>query len=127
MENEQNISRAAGGHARAESLTKTERKRIAKKAAMARWYGNIKEATHGSPDRPLNIAGIQIQCYVLEDETRVLSQGGLQSGVGMSTSGGPKGVQRLPAFIAFLGSKGIDCNALSARLNSPIHNSKDCF
>ncbi len=30
----------------------------------------------GTPDKPLVIGDIEIPCYVLEDETRVLSQGG---------------------------------------------------
>ena len=31
----------------------------------------------GAPDRPLRIGDIEVQCYVLEDETRVLSQRGV--------------------------------------------------
>ena len=36
----------------------------------------------GAPDRPLVIGDIEIQCYVLEGETRVLSRGGFQSALG---------------------------------------------
>ena len=36
----------------------------------------------GAPDRPLVIGDIEIDCYVLEDETRVLSRGGFQSALG---------------------------------------------
>ena len=31
----------------------------------------------GAADRPLIIGDIEIDCYVLEDETRVLSRGGI--------------------------------------------------
>ena len=36
----------------------------------------------GAPDRPLRIGTIEIECYVLEDETRVLSRGGFQVALG---------------------------------------------
>lgn len=112
--------KAAGGHARAEILTKKERKAIAKKAALARWSGDIKEATHGAPDKPLIISGIELPCYVLEDETRVLSQRGLQTGVGMSHGGGKSGGQKLAVFMDSLSTKGIDCRDLAKRLRNPI-------
>lgn len=75
----------------------------------------------GSPDRPLKITDIEIACYVLEDETRVLSQGGLQSGIGMSKSGGyAAGVHRLSRFIARFSSKIPELNVLLARIQNPI-------
>ncbi len=43
----------------------------------------------GSADRPLVIGGIPIDCYVLEDETRVLSQRGMFKGLGVKR-GGPR-------------------------------------
>ena len=36
----------------------------------------------GAPDRPLIIGDIEIPCYVLEDETRVLSQEGFLEAIG---------------------------------------------
>ncbi len=41
----------------------------------------------GAEDKPLTIGQIQIPCYVLEDETRVISQRGLYTGLG-TTGGG---------------------------------------
>ena len=38
----------------------------------------------GAPDKPLVIGGTEIPCYVLEDETRVLSQRGIFLGLGAS-------------------------------------------
>ncbi len=49
----------------------------------------IAKTLAGSADRPLEIGGVQIDCYVLEDETRVLSQRGMFKGLGV-TRGGPR-------------------------------------
>ncbi len=113
--------RARGGLARAEALTPAERSEIARRGALARHSGAIKKATHGSPDHPLKIGDIEIPCYVLEDGTRVLSQRGLQTGIGMSIGGGSKvGEQRVAVFIESLGQKGADIKDLPARLRNPI-------
>ena len=56
----------------------------------------------GEPDRPLVIAGVEIPCYVLEDESRVLSQGGFLQAIGRSrTPSSQRGgdVDNLPAFL----------------------------
>jgi len=78
------------------------------------------ETIAGTADRPLKIGDIPIPCYVLEDETRVLSQRGLQTGIGMSISGGSAGEQRLPRFIDSIADKGIDIKGLTARIRAPI-------
>ena len=59
----------------------------------------------GAPDRPLVIPGtdIEISCYVLEDETRVLSRSGFQAALGRhrtSRKHQPDDVVNLPAFLA---------------------------
>lgn len=60
-----------GGKARAASLTKDKRSDIARMAASARW-GTARMATHmGS----VPIGNMSIACAVLDDGTRVLSQG----------------------------------------------------
>ena len=51
----------------------------------------------GAPDKPLVIGDVEIPCYVLEDETRVLAQRGMAAGLGMSPLGSG---QRLTTFIA---------------------------
>ncbi|SNT37119.1 P63C domain-containing protein [Tardiphaga sp. OK246] len=88
--------RAKGGAALAASMTPKERKARATKAAEARWSGDVKKATHGADDHPLKIGDIEIPCYVLEDETRVLSHRGMVTGMGMAWgsrgSGGGGGV-----------------------------------
>ena len=53
----------------------------------------------GAPDRPLIIGEVEIQCYVLEDETRVLSQGSFLQAIGRSRT--PKvDVDELPPFLS---------------------------
>jgi hypothetical protein len=66
--------RARGGVARARQLSSEERRRIAKKAADARWSQALTETVSGSPDRPLKIGDFEIECYVLDDGTRVVTQ-----------------------------------------------------
>ncbi len=121
MRIEEITGKAAGGYARADALTKEERTLIAKKAALKRWSGEIKEATHGSPDHPLRIGNVDLPCYVLEGEIRVLTQRGMQTGIGMSTSGGSSGAHRLALFIENLADKGVDCKDLAMRIRNPIH------
>ena len=41
----------------------------------------------GAPDKPLIIGDIEIPCYVLEDETRVLTQSGMFTGLGLARRG----------------------------------------
>lgn len=62
-----------GGKARAAALSKEQRSDIAKKAAATRWKA-VPEAVCGSSDTPLMIGDIAIECYVLEDGTRVITQ-----------------------------------------------------
>lgn len=75
--------RAKGGVARARSLTPAERKAIAQRAAATRWGENeLPTAIAWSGDTPLVLGDIEIDCYVLEDGTRVLSQRGFLTAIG---------------------------------------------
>jgi hypothetical protein len=112
--------KAKGGKARMNSLTQEQRREQSQKALAARWSGEIKQATHGSDDHPLKIGDIEIPCYVLEDGTRVLSQRGLQTGIGMSISGGSFGEQRLAGLIDSFAQKGVNVKDLAARIRSPV-------
>ena len=70
----------------------------------------------GAPDRPLVIGDVEIPCYVLSDETRVLVQRGLATGIGMSK---PSGAQ----IGRFAGSKSINpfiSNDMKVVLDNPI-------
>ena len=80
--------KAAGGKARAAQLSPERRKEISELAIKAKKdQANLLKATHGSAENPLRLGEIEIPCYVLEDETRVLSQSGLMSGLGMTKRG----------------------------------------
>jgi hypothetical protein len=126
MEEENN--KAKGGIARAEKLSPERRKEISAKAVAAKKeLASLPKATHTSADHPLKIGDAEIPCYVLDDGRRVLSQRGLQVGVGMSTSGGKSGEQRLATFCTSLADKSKHINDLSVRsatlaerLKSPI-------
>lgn len=118
---EHHQGKAAGGHARKAALTAEKRREIAKKAADSRWSGSVIKVTHGSTDHPLRIGDIEIPCFVLEGDIRVLSQRGLQTAIGMSTSGGTGGAHRLAQFIESLVEKGVDCRDLAVRIRNPIH------
>lgn len=120
MDFKKDLSKAKGGTARALALTPEQRKEIASKAAKARWGDDLPRATHGSPDKPIRIGDIEIQCYVLPDETRVLSQGALYLALGMSQGGGKGGVRKIVALLDRLQKKGIEINDLVARANQPI-------
>jgi len=68
--------KSKGGKARAAKLTPEERSQIAKKAAATRWNQALPQAICGSTDKPLRIADKELECYVLDDGTRVLTQAG---------------------------------------------------
>src|ERR1700722_15251552 len=106
---------AKGGKARAERLTAEQRQEIARKGADARWHSNLPLAEHGSPDHPLRIGDIEISCYVLADETRVITNRGIQRGLGMAQSGG---AQRLANLVRAFESKGVDCKDLASRIDN---------
>ena len=78
--NEENQGKAAGGHARAKSLSSETRKEIAQKAASARWK-NIPKASYSGA---IHIGDLEIPCCVLEDGTRLLTQYGFLQAIGRS-------------------------------------------
>ncbi|GAA0254682.1 hypothetical protein GCM10010492_64350 [Saccharothrix mutabilis subsp. mutabilis] len=82
MVDEERRGRARGGVERAKQLSPQRRSAIAKKAAEARWSDSLAEAVSGSPDRPLRIGDIEIECYVLGDGTRVITQAAFLRAVG---------------------------------------------
>lgn len=80
----------------------------------------------GSADRPLQIGTASIDCYVLEDETRVLSQRGMFKGLGVAR-GGPRNENEpsstgaeIPRFASQKWLKPFINNDLEAALKSPI-------
>lgn len=78
-ENEEITGRAKGGIARKAALSPERRKEIAEKAAKTRWGGPVMEALK---EGTLTIAGNEIPCFVLKDETRVLSRAAFVKAIG---------------------------------------------
>ena len=83
---------------------------------------DIVEATYGSPDRPLIIGDIEIPCYVLADEKRVISQGGVINGLGMSKGRAAVSVagDRLVKFSSTKSIRGYVSLDLANALREPI-------
>jgi len=118
---DEHSGRARGGAARIEALTPKERKALGKKGAAARWADNIKEVTHGSDDHPLRIGDIEIPCYVLDDETRVLSQRGVVvGGLGIKYGSRAGGADRLTSFLQGKALSPFVSNELLALIANPI-------
>ena len=59
----------------------------------------------GAPDKPLIVGDVEIPCYVLEDETRVITQSGLVEAIGRSRQSGANPssnktpIAKLPYFL----------------------------
>lgn len=104
-----------GGAARAEALSPEERREIAVKAAAARWGGKLARATHRG--NFLDEFGIDVDCYVLDDEqkTAVISQRGMGQALGMGVSG-----SRLPTFMTTKGIARFVGHELSEKLTNPL-------
>ncbi len=113
--------KAKGGVARAKSLTSERKREIAMKAVAAKKeLMEMPKATHGSADRPLIIGEIEIPCYVLSDETRVLSQRGMLSGLGMVKGSTKSGDDQLTVLAGSLLKKGLINNELAVVIKYPI-------
>ncbi|UOQ58084.1 P63C domain-containing protein [Leucobacter allii] len=74
-----------GGKARARKLTPEQRREIARRAAETRWDSSIPQAQYTGV---LAIGDSRIDCAVLPDSTRVLSQGTVLSALGRAPSMG---------------------------------------
>ncbi len=109
--------KAKGGFARAEALTPEQRSEIAKKAALARWTQKMPKAINAGF---LPIGKVKIPVFVLSDETRLMTQRGLQTTIGMGTGGGTTGAHRIANFVHKIEDKLGISNNLSARLKSPL-------
>ena len=120
--------KAKGAVARANSLTPERRTEIARQAALAKSeIAKLPKATHGSADHPLRLGGIEIPCYVLEDGTRVLSQRGVMSGVGITRGGPTAGVDRFTAFLESAAIKPYLSQEAITSLANPIKFTADTF
>ena len=73
----------------------------------------------GAPNKPLLIGSVDIPCYVLEDETRVLTQRGLFYGIGAKRGGGIGGAE-MPRIMASKNLSPFISKELAAALTQPI-------
>lgn len=109
-----------GGKARAEKLSREKRSEIARNAAAKRWAGSeeksMPKAVCGG-EQPLRLGNVEVPCYVLEDERRVVTLRGMQSALGLAVGGGATRMAALARLIADNPSQG---NDLALRLESPI-------
>jgi hypothetical protein len=74
--------KAKGGHARAEALSDEQRSEIARRGALARW-----ETPTALRSGQLQIGEIVIDCAVLPDGTRVLSERAISRAFGAKRGG----------------------------------------
>lgn len=79
-------SKAKGGHARAEKLSPEERSGIARKAADARWSGDMPVASH---EGKFSLGEMEVSCAVLPNGKRLITQATFLRALGRSRS--PKG------------------------------------
>lgn len=82
------LGASKGGKARAQKLSTEERSSAARRAAEARW-GTVVEATHTGE---LLIGDRRIECAVLEDGTRIVSQGTILTALDRAPTMGRRGL-----------------------------------
>jgi hypothetical protein len=90
---------------RAAKLSAEDRRKIAREAALVRWQGNLPVATHESKE-PLRIGDFELDCAVLNNRTRVITQASFLRLLGRSRS--PKvgtGVLTADGLPSFLQAK----------------------
>lgn len=121
--------RAKGGQKRAEKLSPERRREIALKgveakrerAAEREALAKLPAATHGDPAHPLILGNMEIPCYVLSDQRRVLVQGGVLGALNMSqgTAGRGSG-DRIGKFLATNAIKPFVSKELAEVIKKPI-------
>jgi hypothetical protein len=111
-----NSGKSRGGKARADSLSSERKREIAKKAAIAR---HNPEAQRTEKTGVLNIGGLKIPCYVLNDGTRLLSQRGLNKALGRP-EGGKGGAEKLPKSLGVKSLTPFISNDLTSRIANTI-------
>ena len=111
-----------GGKARAEKLTTAQRKEIAKKAAQSRWNKDLPQATH---EADIKLGDLIIECAVLADGTRVISERAMTRAFGGKRGGShwkriKEGGANLPVYLSAKNYLPFIDNGLASALTSPI-------
>lgn len=76
---EKDPAKVAAAKARSEQMSPQRRSEIARAAAAAKW-GNLREAV--SREGVIKIGNAELQCYVLDDESRVLARASFVKAIG---------------------------------------------
>lgn len=90
--------RSAGGRARAANMTPEERSESARRSAQAR-HAEVPEAICGNADNPLWIGDVEIECYVLDNDTRVITTRSFLGAMGRSRSVRRVSPAEVPPFL----------------------------
>ncbi len=111
-----------GGKARAQSLNKVERSEIARIAAESRWNTTTPRATHPGA---IAFGDITLDCAVLEDGTRVISERAFARGLGAKRGGShwqrmKNGEIRLPFYASAENLRPYINEELLKALSTPI-------
>ncbi|WP_342078523.1 P63C domain-containing protein [Yoonia sp. SS1-5] len=112
----------AGGEARAESLSREERRQIAKSAAEARWnkrkqLAESEEVPFATHQGNIYVGGLSLDCYVLEDGTRAFHKRGMAKALGLKSAGGN-------AFLKTVQGKSVATQIdedLASRIDNPFY------
>lgn len=120
--------KAIGANARARSLSSDERSEIAKKAALARW-ANSEDVAKAQYKGIITIGELEIDCAVLEDGTRLLSERAITKAFGGKRGGShwrrkKAGMEsNLPVYISASNIRPFISNELEKSLGTPIRYS----
>lgn len=112
-----------GGKARRAALSPEERSRIAREAARRRWGGDAPApiAIAGASDKPIRIADLEVECYVLDDGRRVIPTRAMLDTLHMARGGSMvRGMNRLELFVSRERIKPFISNELLERIRHPI-------
>ncbi len=115
-------SKAKGGQARAEALTPKRRTEIAQIAATARWSKDLPQATHESS---ITLGDLEVECAVLEDGTRVISERAMTRAFGGKRGGShwkrlKAGGATLPVYLSAKNYSQFISEDVSKALANPI-------
>lgn len=120
-------NQSKAGKARLIKMSPEDRRKVASEGAKARWAKadperkSMAKAVYGDDSRPLKIGDIEIPCYVLEDERRVLTTSGMQQAMKMARGGSMiKGMNRFELFATRDRINPYVSNDLLERIRNPI-------
>lgn len=120
--NKQHTYASQGGKARAKALDSQQRRDIARRAAESRWKISTPRATYNGP---LELGGAKMECAVLEDGTRVISERAFARALGSKGGGShwkrmKTGAIKLPMYVSADNLRPFISDELLKELSSPI-------